>query len=398
MNNRHLDEVVPLGQPPLRQWEVNENTTRYERLQAAPSDHDLVLMWSLWMAINVVVAVIVALVLFSILLHRKARSNPFNIFLVFLMVPDFLFSACCALSCLLNALVGHYWSAAMCQFQAFYVVLGIAANNWLNLAVGWELHSLLSSSRVFRKYTLPSNQRVVFISLSVYAYSCFLASWALWADRFDNFPHRIVTISGMGCLPLEYSRESSIFWYVVYFPLMTGIPFFAVLGMGFHIWYHSLMPPSGRRRTLAIFFGPIIAIFAIMWLPYFALGLSGAGRPWLVFAGGAVGHCQGAVSALITLTKPDVRQAFCRLIRCRFGKTEALPVSSSGFSFVPTSKGTREVSRDRRECPRDLTSPRSITPPLNEYYGRSEKARNEIGVTDEGDVEESDELGCWPDE
>jgi len=104
----------------------------------------------------------------------------------------------------------------MCQFQSFYIVFGVAANNWLNLAVAWELHSLLCASRRFKKYQMPSTKRVMFTALSVYAYSCFIASWALWSDRFDNFPHKTMTFSGLGCMPLEYSRHSSIFSFSVY--------------------------------------------------------------------------------------------------------------------------------------------------------------------------------------
>lgn len=284
----------------------------------------------------------------------------------------------------------------MCQFQAFYLTSTIAANNWLNLAVARELHSLLCASRSFRKYEMPSTKRVMFTALSVYAHSCFIASWALWADRFDNFPHRTVNFSGMACLPLEYSRESSIFYYSVYIQFLAGIPFFAIFGMGFHIWYRNLMPPTGRRRTLAIFFGRIMAVFAIMWLPSFVFGLTGAGRPWLVFVGGSFGLLQGTVSAAITLTKPDIRDAFSRLIRCRFGKTNVAPSFSTDFSFPPPLRDAVELCNHEFVDPQDSASPRHLEPSRNER-SRSDHASCETGAICEMAAEEDDERACWPD-
>jgi len=406
MNLRTLEETIPLGQPTLRQWKINENTTHYERVQAAPSDHDLALMWSLYVGMSIIVTTLVGLVMYSILLDRKARSNPFNQFLIYLMIPDLVLSGSCGFTCLLSAVAGHYWSETMCRLQGFYIPFGIGANNWLNLAVGWEILSLLRASSGFQKYRVPSTERVFFTALAVYAYSCFMASWALWADHFDNFPHRIVSYSGVGCAPLGYSRHSTIFYFLVYFPLLSLIPFFAVLGMGFYIWYYNLMPPTGRRRTLAIFFGRIIAVFTIFRLPSFALGFSGAGSHWLLFAGGSFGHCQGAVSAAISLTKPDIRDAISRLIRCRFRKNDVGQSFSTEFvSFQPSSVGAIELFGRKSDCPEVLSSPRHVEPSQNDLDRsddanigvRSDDANIEVVRTCERNTEECNELACWPD-
>lgn len=114
------NESVPLGQITIRQWELTSHSTRYDRLQAAPSDAQLETMWLLWVVVSSVVAVGVGTVLVGLLADRKARRNPFNLYLVFLMVPDILFSGFCAISCALNWSQGHMWSTAACQFQSFY--------------------------------------------------------------------------------------------------------------------------------------------------------------------------------------------------------------------------------------------------------------------------------------
>lgn len=338
-------ESVPLGQPTVRVWEINENTTRYDRIQAAPSDDDLMIMWSLWIWISGAVAIFIGLLMVSLLVDRNVRSNPFNLFLIYLTVPDFAFSAFCGMTCLMNISIGKYWSPSMCQFQSFYLVFGVAANTWLNLCVAWELHSLLRSSKRLRKYQLPSPGRVTCTALIVYAYSCFLASWTLWSDEFDNFPHRPITVSGLGCFPLEYSRPSTRFYFLIWLPLLSFIPLLGVLGIGIHVWYTGIMPPTGKRRLLAIFFGRIISAFVIMWVPYFILGMIGTGSPWLVFAAGSWGHFQGVVSSCIALTKPDIRQAFFRLMRCQCRRgSEPRESSVLGSSTLPISRNLQDPS------------------------------------------------------
>jgi hypothetical protein len=64
------DEEWQKGQPFLRQWELQSNSTRYERLVAAPSDHDLRVMWSIWAGIDLWVGKFTILVFLSIGMYK----------------------------------------------------------------------------------------------------------------------------------------------------------------------------------------------------------------------------------------------------------------------------------------------------------------------------------------
>ena len=189
---------VPLGKPTIRQWELDGNSTRYDRLQAAPSDDDLVIMWSLWAPISGLIAIFIMMVLLAILTNRKARKNPFNLYLVYLMIPDIIFSACCAITCALNASWGSYWSVRQCQWQSFYLTFGISGNSWLNLAIARELHLLLQSSVHLRKYQMPTVKQVTTTAMAVYVYSAFVASMGIWGSEVSWLPHQTVSISGLG--------------------------------------------------------------------------------------------------------------------------------------------------------------------------------------------------------
>jgi hypothetical protein len=142
---------------------------------------------------------------------------------------------------------------------------------------------------------------------------------------------------------------------VVFVPLFVWIPTVYVLYAGAHVLYMKLLPPSGKRRLLTIYFGRLCLVFMIMWIPtFFVLFLA---REWLSRVGGTWSHLQGgkpwglhqlsvvifvwkivanyfgynyslsllchrkhdfvAVSAAISLLKPDIWKAAKDFICCR---------------------------------------------------------------------------------
>jgi len=107
---------------------------------------------------------------------------------------------------------------------------------------------------------------------------------------------------------MDYSTASTIFFYCLMFPLLFGGPFGYVLYCGYQIHHQQLLPPTGRRRILAIYFFRLSVVFVVMWLPgLLFLFVAGAWLdPWVAWAGGSWSHLQGAVSALVSLLKPDI--------------------------------------------------------------------------------------------
>ena len=79
----------------LRYWELNSTSTRHERISAAPSDDDLVLMRIIWSSILFIMTCITLVLLLGILTALpKVRKNAFNTYLLYLVIPDFVFSFC----------------------------------------------------------------------------------------------------------------------------------------------------------------------------------------------------------------------------------------------------------------------------------------------------------------
>ena len=91
------------GQSPLKVWDLNENSTAYDDLIAAPSDEALHGYWSAWAAIALGVGTISFIVFLGIVTNKKTRQKPFNLYLLYLTVPDFVFSLICGVTCASHA-------------------------------------------------------------------------------------------------------------------------------------------------------------------------------------------------------------------------------------------------------------------------------------------------------
>ena len=309
------------GRPPLRVWELTSNSTRYDNLLAAPSDRVLHAMWSSWAGIALSVGLFVSIVFLGMLSSPLTRTKPFNVYLLAIMFPDIVFSLCCGVTCLLNALNGEYWSTWMCNFQTFYCVFGIGANAWLNAVIAFQLHRMLKFSRGRRRYTPPKIVHILRQTGIVYVYTAFLGTWGIYLGK--AFPS--AAPSGLACIPIEVDKKSSFFFWLIFFPIFVAIPVVYVIWVGYDVMFRSkLLPPSGKRRQLSVYFGRLVLAFIIMWLPTFLL-LFVAGSwlpPWVHWVGGTWSHLQGAVSMSISLMRKDIRRAVSRFLKCQCRQKE----------------------------------------------------------------------------
>jgi len=305
-----------LGRPRIRVWEIDPtNSTRYDKLVAAPSDDVLTTMWISWAAFVSAIFVFVLVVFCSILSKRKTRKSAFNCYLLYLMVPDLVLTSGCLVTCALNASVGHFYSINACLFQGWYVTWGIGANIWLNAVIAHEVWNMLRSSHVRRRYFPPTRTRVTLQAGAVYLFMALLASLALIGN---GIPHRIDAEAGMVCVPLEYDRASTLFFWLVFLPLFALLPIGYTLFIFIDVYRRNLLPPRGRRRLIGLYFFRIMAVFIIMWVPvvlfFYAISIV---SPWVVWTSSAWAHAQGIVSATLSLNKPDVHQAFREFVSCK---------------------------------------------------------------------------------
>ena len=206
----------------------------------------------------------------------------------------------------------------MCQWQHFYLTFGVGANTWLNAVLAHQLHKMLYFSHCRRRYHPPSRRTVALQAMAVYSFCAFLACWGFINQPW--FPYHIQVSSGLGCVPVEVDKASTLFHWLLFFPLFCVIPIIYIAWVCYDIYHRQLMPPTPDKRYMFIYYGRVILVFFIMWLPTLILGfvLSSWLPAWSFWAGGTWSHMQGAVSAVVSLMKPDIYRAVRRFVQCQW--------------------------------------------------------------------------------
>jgi hypothetical protein len=325
--------VQRIDDPPLREWELNENHKRYDYPRATPSEDTLHIQFAILAAINAVVATACLIIVLSILRSPKVRSNPFNLYLLSIAAPDFLSSFFCLLTCALSAPKGSYYSEVMCGFQSFYLTWGFASNCWMNAVIVFQIHKLLRYSHVRRRYSPPTRRTVALHAAIVYLYAAFWGFIGVW--NIQGLPHKTYAYYGFACFSMEYDQASTLFWWLLFVPCFLGLPVVYFTYVIYDIWKRDLLPPMGRRRNLSLYFFRLVFVYFCMWLPFAAVCTVGNFvhiSSWIFWAGSAWSHLQGLASSLVSMTKPDIKEAVVSLLCCRFpeeGETELEGLPSS---------------------------------------------------------------------
>ena len=146
--------------PVLHEWALNATHDRYDYPKAWPSSGRLRVEFSILAAINALTASFVFLLIVALLRSKRVRSIVFNLYLLFIAIPDFLVSFLCFLTCAMSAPQSKFYSEWMCGFQSFYLNWAFISNAWLNGVVVFQIHRMLRHSRIRRRYRPPTHRQV----------------------------------------------------------------------------------------------------------------------------------------------------------------------------------------------------------------------------------------------
>ena len=265
----HNDNNIIFEDRNLKEWNrlssilltnLTSNSTRFDQASASPAPSELYIQWIGTATIASTVAFFTLLLMISILRVKSVRTKSFNIYILGVLLPDFQFSVCCAITCSVNAINKRYVSEAMCGWQTWYVVFGFAASCWMNAVICHQLYRMLKQlkERKRGRYSPQTIPHVIKQTLLVYAYAACLASVATW--NVFGIPMKGGVYQGYACLVKDYDNSSTIFFWLGFLPLCIGIPLFYVLSCLIRIWRKGMFPPKGHRTTLWMYFSLIFVL------------------------------------------------------------------------------------------------------------------------------------------
>ena len=179
---------------------------------------------------------------------------------------------------------------------------------------------MLKVSKDIKRYVPPTKRSVMVRSLVSYGIALFMGLITLIQMHWTAFPLKLDANWGFVCLPTQETWQDFVFFYLFFLPLFVAIPMGYVAYVFYDVIFKSkLLPKCGGRREIAIYFFRISFVFLFFWTPTVTLCfvLPGLISPWTRFVFGTISHYQGLASALVSLFKSDVKEAFLNFVFCR---------------------------------------------------------------------------------
>ena len=301
----------------LEQSTLPSNASRWDWMHARADPDFLKSVWSTWTLVSELAAVASFIVIFGVMRCKVARRDIFNQYIVFLCLPDLIFSFFCGIQCALNWSHGAYYGGGLaCELQSFYVAFGFACSMLMQAVIAGEIHRALECLHKMRTYTQPTLRSVLRKVGGIYALSLFLATWT----SIDALPIHAGAASGIACVPLAHDASSELFFWLVYLGVGFFMPFCRILWLAIDTLANSYHKPvqahfyvrgmsAHKTKELLNFFFKVLCLYMLMWLPtvvsIWVFDPRVTGNK-IGFFGGAWSHTQGLLSALLYLCKPDV--------------------------------------------------------------------------------------------
>ncbi|KAL9180522.1 hypothetical protein ACHAXT_010975 [Thalassiosira profunda] len=293
------------------------------------SDQTFFTQLIIWTVANGISMISVWALLASIARSPKVRSSPFNLYLVFCLLPDAYKNAAGFAANLANMLMPN-GSPNACQVIGFNDAYWWTANLWMSFSVLRQLHRMLRANKRVQRYQPPKLKKIVRESTIIHIFSIVMASLTL--IPVDFIP-KAVASSNCEAYPEPDNTNQLIFYWAFYMPVTTLIPTLLVTGICIHIWWKKLMPPkSEKSRSLLFYFARLLVV---IYLVVIVVIVSTFFHNWVQAIAFMIFNLVGLFQVILALFKKDVRKAWVQLWKCQ-------SPSEAGGSRVP-SESTREA-------------------------------------------------------
>mmetsp|Transcript_4567 Transcript_4567/g.10816 ORF Transcript_4567/g.10816 Transcript_4567/m.10816 type:complete len:416 (-) Transcript_4567:190-1437(-) len=282
---------------------------------------------------------VIAAILIS---NKTTRKSPFNVYVLFLMLPDALFT-------MING--GHYASRALetsltppYEVSSFGFFFYFACNFYTNGVVTFEVHKLITQSNKRQRTPPPDLRRVYTQVATAYFLTTILALWAAlpvsWS--LSHISNREEGEGTMGSPPggtFSYLAGVILAYALVVIPPSSYVVFVSI-----RVWRKKLLPRKGRTRALSLFFLRVIVVFVLFYFPNLMLSLaqSRAKSPstvfWFRIVRGLLNAGQAFTTLYLISAKDDIREVIVHAYSKTIGQV---------CCTISTSKSNSEVKRSR---------------------------------------------------
>lgn len=257
---------------------------------------------SIWSVLCAITFIACSTLIVAILSSKKSRSQGYNLYLVFLSIPDALFNLFSFIRNVVN-ISGNQLSNPMGGTVHALEWFHTAANLWLNAFIIYQIHTMLLKARKFVRTPPPKVEQVLLQVGGIYFFAALWAAWSL-----------ILLLQGSNIF-----TNTNAAWLTSK-SLMCGPPFLYTIGACAHVWWQQLLPSKGRTRVLSLYFLRVVLVFLLTWVPFLILvdvTYYKTASLWMLGLAYYFASLQGLLSVIVALGKPDINRAVVNLLLCR---------------------------------------------------------------------------------
>jgi len=286
-------------------------------------------------------ATILAMTLPLLKKRRRKRASTYNLYLVFLAVPDLIYNL------FLSYLFVTYeeWTVVLVPgeipwidhpFDLALFALAAASNLYMNVIIALEILKLLRNSKRRRRSKAPSLKKASIQALCTYTVGIIIFALDYNADKIEDKLKRLPK------------------WVIpfFYFTLTIALPMAILLWVCFRIYREKLIgdvrTKAGKRLSILIrYFTRIIVVYICIWLPasvfYLAQFGNDSHKGFFYYVACVLYALAAWANFALSLTKPDVRKNFKDLFTGKAFMPDPKKEDESRHKF--TASGN---SQDRR--------------------------------------------------
>jgi len=278
----------------------------------------------------------------AILCSSMARKQGYNLYVVFIAIPDAVFNAFHFIRSLtFIAGIPIFSVKARAIVYGIVIMLYGVSNTWINALLVHNIQYLVKSANSARRVSPPAPYSVFLQAVTVYAFSIILGVLLGLVIIWHNMR------TGPSFF---HSKESFDTVVTPIFLLLFFLPSAYVFVVTSRLLWGKLLPRSGRTRVLALYLLRLVGVYFVTWILAFMTNV------YYLYSGSVIfytisyclNHLGGTLSVFVALTKPDVEVAIMGLLLCRCNATveELYSSRSNFFGFMNGRRSSPDDSSD----------------------------------------------------
>jgi len=256
------------------------------------------------LALSIFLVISISIVLAAMLRSKDVRSQAFNVYLIFLLVPALVL---CVFLVVKFTFYFLGMSPPICSvvysIRHFYA----ASNIWLNAIVAHHCFVLLRNSKN-RLRSKPPKMKLVFKQVAIVYFGS-----VGYAALESALKCEFLLSDSWNAQTIGFMTADSVLSFLVLVP-----PFGYFLYVCYRILRGQYFPKHGRTRVLALYFLRITATFVVVWIPVVILELvsTHSDKAYISFYINYPMVVGELLSLAMMLTKPDVAVSVKQLFSC----------------------------------------------------------------------------------